>query len=89
MRVHLPRDFFELAMIGGAFGKHQQGQQRTTGGPTPAGTIFRQYREAKHGNACEAEIERLRQPYIDAQRKTKVLSTRDEAAIRGVLARPV
>lgn len=52
-----------------------------------AGKIFRQYREAKHGNAGEAEIERLRQAYIDAQRETEVLSPRDEAAIRGVLAR--
>lgn len=54
-----------------------------------AGKIFRQYREAKHGNAGEAEIERLRRAYIDAQREAEALSPRDEAAIRAVLAKPI
>lgn len=51
-----------------------------------AGKIFRQYWAAKHGNAGEAEVERLRQAYTEAQREVKALSSRDEAAIRAVLA---
>ncbi|NMW25876.1 hypothetical protein [Rhodanobacter soli] len=54
-----------------------------------AGKVFRQYWKAKHGNAGEAEVERLRQAHLDAQREVKALSSRDEAAIRAVLARPV
>ncbi|PMQ03344.1 hypothetical protein DyAD56_20075 [Dyella sp. AD56] len=54
-----------------------------------AGKIFRQYREAKHRNGDEAEVERLRQAYIDAQCEAESLSSRDEAAIRAVLARPI
>lgn len=53
-----------------------------------AGKIFRQYREAKHGNSDEAEVERLHQAYIEAQCEAEALSLRDEAAIRAVLARP-
>ena len=52
-----------------------------------AGKIFRQYREAKHGNADAAEIAQLRQDYLDAQRETEGLSPRDAAGIRAVLAR--
>lgn len=54
-----------------------------------AGKIFRQYREAKRGNGSEAEIERLRQAYIDAQHQAEALSSRDEAGIRAVLAKPI
>jgi RIO-like serine/threonine protein kinase len=54
-----------------------------------AGKIFRQYREAKHGNGSEEAIERLHQAYIEAQREAEALSSRDEAAIKAVLARPV
>lgn len=49
------------------------------------GKIFRQYREAKRGNAGEARIERLRQAYIEAQREAEALSSHDEAGIRAVL----
>lgn len=52
-----------------------------------AGNIFRQYREAKHGNADTAEIARLRQDYLDAQREAEGLSPRDAAGIQAVLAR--
>lgn len=52
-----------------------------------AGKIFRQYREAKHGNADVAAIARLRPAYVDAQRRAEALSPRDVAWIRAVLAR--
>lgn len=54
-----------------------------------AGKIFRQYREAKHGHGDEAEVARLYQAYIDAQREAESLSSRDETAIRVVLAKPI
>lgn len=54
-----------------------------------AGKIFRQYRETKRGNGDEAEIERLRQAYIAAQDEAEALSSRGEAGIRAVLARPI
>ncbi len=46
-----------------------------------AGKIFRQYREAKHGNADVAQIARLRQDYLDAQREAEGLSPRDASII--------
>lgn len=54
-----------------------------------AGKVFRQYREAKRGNAGEARIERLRQAYIEAQREAEALSSHDEAGIRAVLEQRV
>ena len=52
-----------------------------------AGKLFRQYREATHGNVAEAEVARLRQAYLDAQHEQQSLSPRDDAAIRIILAR--
>ena len=52
-----------------------------------AGKIFRQYREAKHGNSSEEEIERLLRAYIETQREAEVLSPRDAVGIQAVLAR--
>lgn len=54
-----------------------------------AGKIFRQYWKAKRGNGSEEEIARLRQAYIEAQREADTLSSRDEAAIKAVLAKPI
>lgn len=54
-----------------------------------AGKIFRQYREAKHGNGSEEEIERLRLAYIDAQHEAEALSPRDELGIQAVLEQRV
>lgn len=54
-----------------------------------AGNIFRQYREAKRGNADEASIKRLREAYIEAQREAEALSSHDEARIRAVLEQRV
>jgi hypothetical protein len=52
------------------------------------GKVFRQYQEAKHDNADVAQIARLRQDYLDAQREAEGLSPRDAAGIRAVLTRP-
>lgn len=52
-----------------------------------AGRLFRQYREAKHGNASEEAIARLRQAYLDVQREQEALSPRDAAGIQAVLAK--
>lgn len=54
-----------------------------------AGKIFRQYWKAKHGNGSEEEIARLREAYVEAQREAEALSSRDDAAIKAVLARPI
>jgi hypothetical protein len=54
-----------------------------------AGKIFRRYWKAKHGNSSEEEIAQLRQAYIEAQREAEALSSRDEAAIKSVLAKPI
>jgi hypothetical protein len=47
------------------------------------------YWKTKHGNGSEEEIARLREAYIDAQHEAEALSSRDDAAIRAVLAKPI
>ncbi|MDF3983432.1 hypothetical protein P3W24_15970 [Luteibacter sp. PPL201] len=43
----------------------------------------------KHGVGSEKEIQRLRSAYIDAQNEAEALSSRDDAAIKAVLAKPI